>query len=74
MRKYIVLFCTLVYIGLSIYQLYYAYALKVGLIGNGPNEKVIWFNFIILMIGDIAFATITIRIAEEQKTDLLPFL
>lgn len=60
MRKYIVLFCTLFYIGLYIYQLYYAYTPKV-------NEIVIWTNFIISMIGCIAFTTITIRMFMKDN-------
>lgn len=70
MRKYVVLFSTLLYIGLSIYQLYYAYAPKVGPIGNGPNEKIIWTNFVISIIGGIAFTAITIRMfMKDQKTN-----
>ncbi|RXT03736.1 hypothetical protein [Ammoniphilus sp. CFH 90114] len=67
MRKYIVLFSALFYIGISIYELYYAYAPKVGPIGNGPNDKLIWTDFIFSMIGGSAFLTIAIMMFMRDK-------
>ncbi|WP_088043144.1 hypothetical protein [Bacillus sp. EAC] len=45
MRKLIVLFCGIFLVSLSFWTLYYGYSPKVGVIGNGPNDKLIWFQF-----------------------------
>ncbi|WP_442600132.1 hypothetical protein [Neobacillus sp. D3-1R] len=63
MRKYILMFSALIYMGISTYQLYYAYAPKVGPIGNGLTDKmviIIWTQFIIFMIGGLSFSTLSI--------------
>jgi hypothetical protein len=67
LRKYIVLFCTLIYIGISVWKLYYAYAPKVGPIGNGPNETKIWSEFTFSIIGSAAFIAMTINLFKKNN-------
>lgn len=67
MRKYVALFASISYILLTVWELYYAYAPKVGPIGNGPNEQRIWFDFVISMIGGACFITLTVLLFIRDK-------
>lgn len=67
MRKYIMLFCTLNYFGVSVWKVYYAYAPRVGPIGNGPNEEKVWIEFIFSMMASLAFAVWTIKMFIQDK-------
>lgn len=67
MRKYIVLIATLFYILIAVWKLYYAYAPKIGPIGNGPNEQKIWLDFALSMIGGAFFIGLTILMFRKDK-------
>lgn len=45
MWKWISSMCGIFLLLLSFWTLYYAYTLKVGPIGKGPNYKFVWFQF-----------------------------
>lgn len=67
--KYLLLIWAFI-IGFSIWQVYYAFAPKVGPIGNGPNETAIWTDFVFSMIGRIAMlglAIICLRKMTKSK-------
>ncbi|KIL35002.1 hypothetical protein SD71_15075 [Cohnella kolymensis] len=70
MKKYLTLFaCSLIIIFIAIYRLYSAYQPMVGPVGNGPNEKIIWFRFIFTILMGITALVLSVRmfIIERKK-------
>lgn len=65
--KYLLLVWSFMHIGFSIWQVYYAFAPKVGPIGNGPNETAIWTNFVFSMIGGIAMLGLAIILFKKDN-------
>ncbi|MGO0059530.1 hypothetical protein ACTID9_05905 [Brevibacillus fluminis] len=55
MWKYVQFLVGLVNLGLAFWCLYAPYAPRVGPIGNGPNEKVVWFQFSLYLLAALCF-------------------
>lgn len=73
MRNYILLFCGITILIVSFIGVYLGFAPRVGPIGNGPNEQLIWFRFVVQFLSGLCTTTlgvISIR-RENKKRDLL---
>lgn len=67
MQKYIVLFGGVFLLGLSFVFLYFSYTPRVGPIGNGPNDKLIWFNFTVQFITGSLFILQAVLLFREKN-------
>ncbi|QGQ96579.1 hypothetical protein EHS13_17690 [Paenibacillus psychroresistens] len=72
MKRYVfTIFIAVVLILIAIIQTWIAYQPKVGPVGNGPNDAVIWTNFTWQLFTGICFLTVgIIGIYKSKKTEL----
>jgi hypothetical protein len=66
MKKWIVLICGIFLLLLSFWNLYYAYIPKVGPIGNGPNYKLVWFQFSTQFISGICALFLSYNLRKKK--------
>ncbi|MET3194795.1 hypothetical protein [Bacillus sp. OAE603] len=67
MKKWILLICGTFLLVLSFWTLYYAYTPKVGQIGNGPNDKLVWLQSITQFLSGISALFLAFNMRKNSK-------